>query len=619
MGLGIYEVAPARHVPGTARLYEDESTVEAPSRTSHLRHGTGKDSQLLLVPQPSNSPNDPLNWPLWKKDLTLFILCITACIGEVVSESIKAAVLGPAIAPINKMLVDEFKTTYHVTAKFAGWQFWPAGIAGLFGSAVGRVWGKRPVYIFSTLLLFIGAIWNALAQSTDSFLGARILQGFGLGAFETIVPSTVGDMYFVGFQGLVHERGKRIAFYNLSFLGTTYFMPVLGGFISMRHGWRSQFQIISAFLAPALILVVLLVPEHAYNRPAIFDTDLHSGGDLSELDEALGRADAAKASEGRAVSGKSATANSTEEEKTTKGEGGVASGSDLKSGGIASTSETPATLSDEPAIVAEPIEERKTWVQELKIYNGRFSDESFFKLIFAPFALFLYPTTLWSFSFQGTFITWGIAVSVVLAQMFAGPPTNFGPEELGYMYTAPFIGALCAYLFGAFVSDWSAKWMARKNKNTYEPEFRILLVIPVAIFGLPGLYAYGHVADLHLHWIVPSILYGLLTFGVVLSCTATFSYILDAHRDIAVEMMVSMLLLKNFFAFGSTYFLVDWVYNDGPARVFDILGAIQTAVCVLSIPMYIFGKAQRDLMARHNLLKKWGLYPKSAASALPVS
>jgi len=146
--------------------------------------------------------------------------------------------------------------------------------------------------------------------------------------------------------------------------------------------------------------------------------------------------------------------------------------------------------------------------------------------------------------------------------MFAGPPTHFGPEKLGYMYAAPFIGALSAYFFGASVSDWSAKWMARKNKNIYEPEFRILLVIPVAFFGLPGLYAYGHVADMHLHWIFPSLLYGFLTFAVVMSCTATFSYILDAHRDIAVEMLVSMLLLKNFFAFGCTYFLVDWVEND---------------------------------------------------------
>lgn len=153
----------------------------------------------------------------------------------------------------------------------------------------------------------------------------------------------------------------------------------------------------------------------------------------------------------------------------------------------------------------------------------------------------------------------GIAVSVILARLFAGPPTNFTPEQLGYMYCAPFIGALVAYFFGSFLSDSSVKWMARKNNNVYEPEFRILMVIPVAIFGLPGLYAYGYVAEAHMHWIVPSVLYGFLTFAVVMSCTATYTYILDAHRDISVEMLVSMLLLKNFFAFGSTYFIIDWV------------------------------------------------------------
>lgn len=108
-----------------------------------------------------------------------------------------AAVLGPAIAPINAVLVKEFHTTYAVVATFSGWQFWPAGVAGLFGSAVGRVWGKRPVYLVSIILLLGGAIWNATATSANSFLGSRILQGFGLGAFETIVPSTIGDMYFV--------------------------------------------------------------------------------------------------------------------------------------------------------------------------------------------------------------------------------------------------------------------------------------------------------------------------------------------------------------------------------------------------------------------------------------
>lgn len=41
------------------------------------------------------------------------------------------------------------------------------------------------------------------------------------------------------------------------------------------------------------------------------------------------------------------------------------------------------------------------------------------------------------------------------------------------------------------------------------------------------------------------------------------------------------------------------------------MGAIQTAICVVSVFIYFFGKVQRDFMNRHNLLKWLGLYPKS--------
>ena len=30
-----------------------------------LKYGTGRYSDIILIPQPSDSPNDPLNWPLW--------------------------------------------------------------------------------------------------------------------------------------------------------------------------------------------------------------------------------------------------------------------------------------------------------------------------------------------------------------------------------------------------------------------------------------------------------------------------------------------------------------------------------------------------------------------------
>jgi hypothetical protein len=85
MGLGVLEDSHLEHVPGTALLtdvLEGQQRHRGVLDTSGMRHDKGRDSDVLLVPQPSKSPNDPLNWPLWKKDLMLFIICIdTAVVG----------------------------------------------------------------------------------------------------------------------------------------------------------------------------------------------------------------------------------------------------------------------------------------------------------------------------------------------------------------------------------------------------------------------------------------------------------------------------------------------------------------------------------------------------------
>jgi hypothetical protein len=66
------------HVPGTAQL-EDL----LPESTAHLKKGSGKDIDIVLIPQPSSDLNDPLNWPLWQRDLILLLYCFCTniCVG----------------------------------------------------------------------------------------------------------------------------------------------------------------------------------------------------------------------------------------------------------------------------------------------------------------------------------------------------------------------------------------------------------------------------------------------------------------------------------------------------------------------------------------------------------
>ena len=102
MGLGILEDRHLDHVPGTALLADMvdaehhqfhgrkiTSRCTHPRRspllgrdTSGLKHAKGRNVDIVLVPQPSDSPRDPLNWPTWKKDLLLLIISIdTAVVG----------------------------------------------------------------------------------------------------------------------------------------------------------------------------------------------------------------------------------------------------------------------------------------------------------------------------------------------------------------------------------------------------------------------------------------------------------------------------------------------------------------------------------------------------------
>ena len=60
------------HIPGTVLL--NEESAQSQSLTGALRHGSGRDSNIILAPQPSEDPNDPLNWSSRRKEMVYFIL-----------------------------------------------------------------------------------------------------------------------------------------------------------------------------------------------------------------------------------------------------------------------------------------------------------------------------------------------------------------------------------------------------------------------------------------------------------------------------------------------------------------------------------------------------------------
>lgn len=57
------------------------------------------------------------------------------------------------------------------------------------------------------VITLVTDIWMAAAGSYWSFMAARLINGFGTGANESMLPLVVTDLFFL------HQRGKYIGIY----------------------------------------------------------------------------------------------------------------------------------------------------------------------------------------------------------------------------------------------------------------------------------------------------------------------------------------------------------------------------------------------------------------------
>ncbi|PUU81736.1 hypothetical protein B9Z19DRAFT_1121875 [Tuber borchii] len=89
--------------------------------------------------------------------------------------------------------------------------------------------------------------------------------------------------------------------------------------------------------------------------------------------------------------------------------------------------------------------------------------------------------------------------------------------------------------------------MSRRNGGVYEPEFRLVMGIPVAITTAIGLMDFGWSAQERDNWIVPTTFFGLISFGCSLGSTTAINFWVDSYRQYADEALVTLNFSKNVF------------------------------------------------------------------------
>ena len=235
------------------------------------------------------------------------------------------------------------------------------------------------------------------------------------------------------------------------------------------------------------------------------------------------------------------------------------------------------------------------------------SKANWHKVAFRPFILFAYPAVLWSALVYSLSVGWLIVLSESVSNIYRSRDTyNFSALGVGLVYLSPFVGGIIGTAVAGKVSDIIVQWMARRNGGVYEPEFRLVMGAPVAISTAIGLMGFGWSAQERDNWIVPTVFFGVISFGCSLGSTTAITFCVDSYRQYAGEALVTLNFSKNVFhGLVFSLFFANWLESDGSKRVFVAIGGVQIACLLTTIPMYIYGKRARMWTVRKRLMERF--------------
>ncbi|KAI1413896.1 MFS general substrate transporter [Hypoxylon sp. FL1857] len=528
MGIGVLEDRYLDRPPGTSKLGEERGSSFDTASTSELK----RDGNIILVPQPSDSPNDPLNWSIIQKNSIILILAFSS--GVTTS-------LGPMISPGLVLISQQFKVDPDTVSTFmVGSILLFTGAVTFFTASGANIWGKRPFFVISTVLLLVSNVWGTFADSFPSLAAMRIFQGIASAPLETLVTSTVSDLFFV------HQRGFRLSLWGVM-LGTGVLLgQIISGFIIQSLGISGTFAISALIYCLILPFMYFVVVETTYSKPR----------------------DAGMANDSRP--------------------GSPASSVDLKD-----------SKGNDP--IKEPKESYKS---QLRLFRGRLSDEPFWKGVVKPFPLVCFPAVIFSTLVYASFFCWLLMIGVLSVNIFSAPPYNLNPAQIGLTNIPLAIATLIFSPISGWMADAVPVWMAKRNGGIFEPEFRLVLMaiaIPLSTAGFIG-FGMASSKGLSLTWCLVWIT--MHSIAVPFASQASISYVIDCHTKDANQAFVTINFVKALLSFIASTVGNGLLAKVGSKDLFMGIAFLNLGISLLTIPSYIYGKRLRSWVARSDWAKK---------------
>ncbi|KAK7211639.1 hypothetical protein V2G26_018817 [Clonostachys chloroleuca] len=525
-------------IPGTVHL------VDMPGQHSSRKSKGG----IELIPRPSDNAEDPLNWtPRRKKLSVLMVLVYTLGVG--LPGTLQYSVLA-----------DITKDTGISTAALVqgtGVMFLFLGWGCLIWQPIALTYGRRCVYLISTLVAVPLMVWTAYSRSAGEWYAHRTLLGIFVAPIESLPEVSIPDVFFA------HERGSWMALYVFVLFGSNFLAPLVAGWFAEAFGWRWTMHFGAMVAAVSFIILFFFMEETMYVRQTLEGLE-EDNTDVTTSDMAQdGTVDLKEKTSGQGDKNGAETAN-------------VHNGS----------------------VFAPP----KTFAQKLAPFTRPSSQRAnirMFKAMFTPLVYIVqFPSVAWSGFIYGINLSWYNVLNGTASPVLSADPYNWSTGLVGCIYTGPIIGAAIGTLWSGIVADRFTLYLAKRNNGIREPEQRLWPLALSALMSCVGLITWGVGAAHDIHWAGLAIGLGILTFGCVTGGSVALSYNIDCFKDISGETTTSIIIIRNTLGFAISYGITPWYTNMGLQNCFIMAGFLALGCTSTFLVMIWKGKALRKWSAR---------------------